>query len=264
MKTLQKFLLVIGILTAGPIFNACTDYQDEIDALDYRVTVLENLVSRLNSELESLQTILDAVEDGDYITNVTRNSEGYIITFHKSGAIIIHDGQDGRDGLNGMDAQAPEITVEPGPDGVYYWVVNGEPIIGPDGEKVRASGKDGKDGKDGENGKDGKDGKDGKAVAPQVRINPETSIWEISFDGGETWVSTDMPCKGKDGKDGVDGKNGKDGNDGKDGKDGQDGKDGNNIIQQLEFWIDQETGITYVRFYLVAGGYFDVPLTFNK
>ena len=285
MKTLQKFLLVIGMLTAAPIFNACTDYQDEIDALDYRVTVLENLVSRMNSELESLQTILDAVEDGDYITDVTRNSEGYIITFHNSGAIIIHDGKDGHDGLNGKDAQAPEITVQMGPDSVYYWVVNGEPIIGPDGEMVRANGKDGKDGKDGENGKDGvdgKDGKDGKAVAPQVRINPETSIWEISFDGGETWQSTGTSCKGNDGKDGVDGKDGKDGVDGKDGKDGKDGqngqngkdgndgkdgkdgKDGNNIIQQLEFWIDQETGITYVRFYLVAGGYFDVPLTFNK
>ncbi len=245
MKTLKKTFLVIGILIAGPMFNACTDYQDEIDALDYRVTVLENLVNRLNSELESMQVIVDAVENGDFITDVTENSEGYIITFNKSGAIIIHDGQNGRDGLNGRDAQAPEITVEEGEDGVYYWVINGVPLVGPDGEKVRASGRDGKDGQD---GLDGLDGKDGRAVAPQVRINPTTSMWEISVDGGITWVTTDMSCKGKDGKDGKDGQ---------DGKDGLNGIDGNTIIQTITFFM--KDGVTYVRF-THAGGYFDVPL----
>lgn len=39
-------------------------------------------------------------------------------------------------------------------------------------------------------------------VAPQVRINPNNYQWEISNDGGMTWVSTGVVAKGKDGQDG--------------------------------------------------------------
>ena len=62
------------------------------------------------------------------------------------------------------------------------------------------------------------EGKDG--VTPQLRINPDTNFWEVSYDEGATWVSMEVKATGADGKDGVDGTNGKDGADGKDGKDG--------------------------------------------
>jgi len=70
------------------------------------------------------------------------------------------------------------------------------------------------------------EGKDG--VTPQLRINPDTNFWEVSYDEGATWVSMEVKATGADGKDGVDGTNGKDGADGKDGIDGKDGKDGIN------------------------------------
>lgn len=230
MKRIQKILLAAMITLVAPAFTACTDYQDEIDALDYRITVLENLVKRWNADLESMQVIVNAMEDGDYITNVTESSQGYIITFNESGAIIIKDGKDGIDGKDGKDAQTPDISVKQGEDGYWYWTLNGEFITNSEGDIVRANGKDGqdgKDGKDGENGKDGQNGKDGKdAVSPQVRINEESGIWEISIDNGVTWISTGTFATGKDGKDGENGKDGKDGENGKDGKDGIDGKDG--------------------------------------
>ena len=94
MKRIQKILLAAMITLVAPAFTACTDYQDEIDALDYRITVLENLVKRWNADLESMQVIVNAMEDGDYITNVTESSQGYIITFNESGAIIIKDGKE--------------------------------------------------------------------------------------------------------------------------------------------------------------------------
>jgi len=232
MRRIQRIMLTAIITLVAPAFTACTDYQDEINALDYRVTVLENLVRQLNSDLESMQVIVAAMETGDYITNVTENSQGYIITFNKSGAIVIKDGKDGNDGRDGRDAQTPDISIKQGEDGFWYWTLNGEWITDSNGENVRANGKDGKDGQDGKDGIDGKDGKDGKdAISPQVRINEETGIWEISIDGGLTWIPTGTPATGKDGKDGQDGKDGKDGEngkDGKDGKDGQDGKDGEN------------------------------------
>ena len=44
------------------------------------------------------------------------------------------------------------------------------------------------------NGVAGNDGID--AIAPQVRINPETKMWEISIDGGETWTDTGVRAEG--------------------------------------------------------------------
>ena len=46
MKKIYQ-ILCAALLVAGAATNiSCTDYQDEIDALDYRVTVLENLVKK--------------------------------------------------------------------------------------------------------------------------------------------------------------------------------------------------------------------------
>ena len=346
MKTIRKILMLAIVLVAGT-FTSCTDYQDEINALDYRVTELEKMAKRINSDLESLQIIADALENADYITNVTPNSEGYIITFKKAGAVLIRNG---KDGLDGQDAQMPDISMKKGADGFYYWTLNGEFVVSPDGNLVRASGKDGIDGQDGQDGKDGKDGvaiapkvrineqtlywevsydggatwittniyskgkdgkdgkdaqapeisaqvgpdgdlywtingtfittsdgglirangkdgkdgengKDGRAIAPQVRINPQTIMWEISYDGGTTWINTGTSAKGKDGEDGAKGDKGKDGTDGQDGAKGKDGKDGDVVIKSVQFMVVD--GVTMARFYL-ASGYFDVPIVLNS
>ena len=184
MKAIKTILLTAILTLMAPAFTACTDYQDEIDALDYRVTKLEDLVKKMNLDLESMRAIAEVMETNDYITNVTENSEGYIITFNKAGAIVIKDGKDGRDGKDGKDAQIPDISVKQGEDGLWYWILNGEWITNSNGDKVRANGKDGKDGQD---GKDGTDGKDGQ-------------------------ITTGTPVTGKDGKDGKDGADGKNGN----------------------------------------------------
>jgi len=168
------------------VFTGCTDYQEELDALDYRVTYLEELVNQINTELAGIKTITDAVSKGDFITNVTENEEGYIITFKEHGAVQIKHGATGKDG---KDAEAPEITVEQDGDGNWYWKLNGKWLTDDIGNRIRS------------NGTDGKDGKDGKAVAPQVRINSNGN-WEISPDGGTTWNDTGTAASGVDGKDG--------------------------------------------------------------
>ena len=102
---MKKVLFLLAFITLAA---SCTDYQDEIDALDYRITVLENLVKQWNRDLESTQVLVEAMENSDYITSVTQNSEGYIITFHNSGAIVIKDGVDGKDGKDGADGKDGE------------------------------------------------------------------------------------------------------------------------------------------------------------
>ena len=116
----------------------------------------------------------------------------------------------------------PNITVELDPtDGNYYWKLNGEWLTDPNGTRIRANGKDGKDGQDGQDG-----------VSPLVRINA-SGIWEVSYDGGKSWVSTGSPATGKDGKD---------------------GQDANTIVRVITHWNEG-----YVEFITNAGS-FIVPL----
>ena len=58
----------------------------------------------------------------------------------------------------------------------------------------------------GQKGETGENGLD--AVAPLVRINPETKEWEISTDGGETYVTTGVVAVGPKGDTGSQGQEG--------------------------------------------------------
>ncbi len=90
-------------------------------------------------------------------------------------------------GLGGQDGITPQIRInsdtnmwEVSYDGGMTWLSLG----------VKATGEDGTDGRDGTDGIDGTDGTDGvDGITPQLRINPETNMWEISYDEGVTWIS---------------------------------------------------------------------------
>lgn len=289
MKTLGKLLFASLLFMAGTL-TSCTDYQDEIDALDGRVTILENLVSKANSNITAMQTLVTAMADGWVITGMVEvdaandpKGAGYrIITFGKINpltgelsespvdkkVITIYNGLNGKDG---SDAKAPNISLKLDPnDGNYYWTLDGEWMTNADGQRIRANGNDGKDGHDGVDGIDGKDGKDGVSTAPLLGIN-ENGQWIVSFDNGVTWellldANGNPVCatgeKGKDGKDGKDGEDGKDGKDGKDGEDGKDGKDGEDafqFIQSVSINLDSD-GNRYVVFVLYDGTTVKVPL----
>jgi len=213
MKTMKKLFLLVAISLATGVQMSCTDYQDEIDALDVRVTDLENLVKKINTDLKSLHKLLDAMADGDAITNVTDTEDGCIVTFKDAGAVVIHDG---RNGTDGQDAVAPTISLAQDPDdGKYYWVLDGQPILDENGNKVCASGKDG------EKGADGK--------APRVRINPDTGEWELSLDDGASWIGTGTNAEAKDGKD------------------GEKGADGSCVFESVQAFQDAD-GVKYVVF----------------
>lgn len=102
---------------------------------------------------------------------------------------------------------------------------------------VKATGEKGERGAGGKDGKDGADGKDG--ITPQLEIGDD-SIWQISYDGGQTWTSLGVKATGEKGEQGADGKDGKDGADGKNGTDGQDG-----LTPQLRIGDDNIWQISY-------------------
>ena len=70
---------------------------------------------------------------------------------------------------------------------------------------MRATGEKGEQGADGQDGKDGADG-----ITPQLRIGSD-SIWEISYDGRQTWTSLNVKATGDKGDTGTAGKDGTDG-----------------------------------------------------
>lgn len=224
-KVKYMSLAALMLLTGGVLTTSCTDYQDEIDALNYRITVLEKLVNEVNNNIEFMKVAVTAMEEGDYITAVNETENGYLVNFHKAGPVYIIDGVDGQ------DAQAPDITVVKDPtDGQWYWQINGEWLM-VGGEKIRANGKDGENGKD--------------AISPQVRINSETGIWEVSTDGGQTWTSTGTPAKGEDGKN------------------GENGKDGRQFFVEVNYTIDGN-GNEYMVITTKSGQAFRIPIYTNN
>ena len=213
MKKLFTILSIVAIC-----FSSCsyddTDLSNRVENLENRVTALEKLCKEMNSNISALQTIVEALQNNDYVTGVTPVEEngkvvGYTITFVKSAPITIYHGKDGVDGVNGKDGYTPVIGVEQDSDGIYYWTLDGEWLTDSEGNKIKAVGIDGSDGKDGLDGVDGANGKDG--ITPQLKI--ENDYWYISYDNGASWTQLGK-ATGENGANGADGTNGKDGTDG--------------------------------------------------
>lgn len=182
----------------------------------YAFEELMKLCNEMNTNITSLQKIVEALQENDYITGVTPLFEngtqiGYTITFKKSGPIVIYhgkdgmDGKDGADGNDGKDGYSPKIGVAKDADGIYYWTLDGEWLLDDNGNKIKAEGKDGQDGNDGSSGEagSGKDGEDG--ITPELKI--EDGYWYVSYDNGETWRKLGK-ATGENGKDGQPGENG--------------------------------------------------------
>lgn len=151
--------------------------NDRLEALEARVQALEELCAQINTNVSSLQAIVDASQNGDYITSVVPVTEGdrtvgYTISFAKGEPITIYHGQDGDDSMPGY---APEISAAQGDDGVYYWTLDGEWLLDAAGRKIPVQGADGSDGEAGDDG-----------VTPRLKI--EGGMWYVSYDGGTTWT----------------------------------------------------------------------------
>ena len=169
----------------------------EMEQVKNRVSSLEEAVIKTNEDIVALQTIVDALQKNLYVVSVTPTAEGYTILFSDSTSVTISNGKDGANGTN-----APIIAVREDEDGNYYWTIDGE-WLRVNGERIRANGVDGENGANGTKGED--------ATPPQVRINETTKEWEISTDGGITWLSTGVVAEGKDGANGSNGENGTNG-----------------------------------------------------
>lgn len=216
MKQILYLLFAVSTL-----WSCNSDYNDSaltgrVDDLENRVAKLEELCKQMNTNISSLQTLVDALQNKDYITSVvpiTKDGKtiGYTISFTQSAPITIYNGQDGKDGQDGKpgedgkDGSTPVIGVKQDADGIYYWTLNGDWLTDDSGNKIKAEGRDGQDGEDGKPGQDGNDGQDGKpgedgengqdgkpgedgkdGITPQLKI--EDGYWYISYNDGASWT----------------------------------------------------------------------------
>ena len=187
------------------IWSKLNEYGESIRDHEQRISALEELCKQMNTNIEALQTLVDALEKRDYVTNVSEvrsNGEviGYTISFAYSDTITIYHGKDGKDGADGKDGYTPQIGVMKDTNGIYYWTLDGEWLLDGKGNKIKAIGIDGADGKDGADGTNGTNGANG--VTPQLKI--ENDYWYVSYDNGTTWQQLGK-ATGEDGTNGEDG-----------------------------------------------------------
>ena len=215
---MRKILLSVVLATTlaltsckfddSDIWGKLDEYGQSIKDHEQRISALEELCKQMNTNIEALQTLVDALEKRDYVTNVSEvrsNGEviGYTISFAYSDTITIYHGQDGKDGANGTDGKdgyTPQIGVMKDTDDIYYWTLDGEWLLDGKGNKIQANGVNGTDGTNGSNGTNGTNG-----VTPQLKI--ENDYWYVSYDNGATWEKLGKAT----GNDGIDGENGEDG-----------------------------------------------------
>ena len=151
------------------------DYDDSalrgrVDGLEDRIEQLEELCQRMNTNISSLQTLVEALQQNDYVTGVVPvmqggETVGYTISFTKSEPVTIYHGEKGEQGDKGA---TPVMGVEE-VDGIYYWTVDGKPLTDGDGNRIPASAHDGAPG-----------------ATPQFKI--EGGYWHVSYNDGEDWL----------------------------------------------------------------------------
>ena len=283
----SKWVAVSALALAS--FGACQKYDDselrnKIANLEKNNSELLNQLSDIkstesgiNSDIKALNQLVSTLETSNYITNVTAlpDGSGYTIAFANGEPVTVHNGVKGEDGLT------PKISVGLY-EGVYYWTLDGEWLTDDSGNKMPVTGEKGEQGIQGEKGEKGDTGAQGiqgekgdkgdkgettiistEGVMPKVRINTDTNEWEISTDGGDTWVSTGVNAtgekgeKGDTGAQGIQGEKGDKGDKGdtgatgatgaagKDGTDGNDGADGKDGVTPLFKIVDGNWMVSY-------------------
>lgn len=178
----MKRLLLI-FCAALLLASSCERYDDILDrlsSLEQRVEEIENQCRRLNSNVDAIQTVLSAVQQNDYVTEVMKILEdgevvGYSITFARGGTITIYHGEGVAAGTG------PDIGVRKAADGQYYWTADDEWMTDENGDKIPAV---------------VPDDPAGEYVTPQFRVSAGT--WYVSYDNGNSWRELGEIGKGGD------------------------------------------------------------------
>ena len=192
MKAKSIWLWVLLVVTA---VSSCKyddgELWDKVNSLDNRVTNIEEQLTQMNTNISSISTIVNAIDDNLFITSLEETANGYSIKFSNGETATLTNGTNGADGKD-----APVIGFDEF-EGKYYWTqtIDGQQswLTDEAGNKLPVTGAD--------------------AVTPQLKVNTD-GFWMVSYDNGLTYAEVldeaGNPVKavGEDGIDGSDGTNG--------------------------------------------------------
>lgn len=181
MKKNLALLLTVIVTLSGCMKKDLDEIRKEQVTLAARISTLEKWQALVNENISSLQSIINAQSNSDYVTSVTTlaDGSGYVINFMKSGAVTIKNGE------QGIAGATPQISAKED-GGIYYWTLNGDYLL-VDGDRLRVTGEQG-----------------ATAPTPQLKtgnaLNSETgsSAYEpdatyLSVDDGITWTKVTGP-----------------------------------------------------------------------
>lgn len=132
----KNFLFVAAVLC---MLSGCKydDLEDRVDELENRLEVVEKTLGDMNSNISSLQAIVEAQKDGKFVSDIKEVETGYIITFSDGTKITLKHGKDGNNG------SSPLIGVKEFKGEIYWTItIDGDTkFIENNGQKIPVSGK---------------------------------------------------------------------------------------------------------------------------
>ena len=155
---MKRFFSILSLVFVAMMAISCYDDTKVWE----KINSLETQLTELTTQVNSVATLVAALENNNYIKAVTEVAGGYEIEFTNGEKITIKDGENGAD--------APEIGAVKDTDGVYYWTLDSEWLLDAEGNRIPAG-------------------------MGQPKLKTEDGQWYISADGKE-WalVGPNVAC----------------------------------------------------------------------
>ena len=165
---MKKLFTLLTVVLLGVSTWSCS-YDD--DDLWNEIGNIKTELARINKEVGTLQTLVDALNQQKTITSVEETATGYTITFNDGKTVEIKNG-----------TNAPEVGIDLF-EGVYYWTIGGKGnwLTDADGNKIPVAGKDGS--------------------KPQMAVDAD-GYWTVDGVRIKDAAGNDVKAAGSNGKDG--------------------------------------------------------------
>jgi hypothetical protein len=114
MKKSLFLLFAATFILCSCAHQSLDEIRAEQTALNARLSALEEWQKTANVQIESMQSLIAALADNDYVTGVSElpDGSGYMIAFLKNETVIIKNGRQGEKGNDGAPGIVPNIGVK--------------------------------------------------------------------------------------------------------------------------------------------------------